>query len=186
MQKKKIYISIFRHFKILSLSCTRYEYNVSRLTPEYTILNASFQNFTGGGGLCPLDPTPHPPSIIMLTVFNLTCLKFWIQLLTNWKSCWPEMYFAIYRINESLRKRCKIYFFIIYIAHRFYVNVLLLMQVELLIPLWIQTTKPYIEVIDEWITNGNLVDPRSEFILKRFFIYLNWTKKRGGGCSSQV
>ncbi|XP_055996966.1 gamma-tubulin complex component 5-like isoform X2 [Ostrea edulis] len=39
--------------------------------------------------------------------------------------------------------------------------------VELLIPLWIQTTKPYIEVIDEWITNGNLVDPRSEFILKR-------------------
>lgn len=40
-------------------------------------------------------------------------------------------------------------------------------QTELLIPLWIQTTKPYIEVIDEWITNGNLVDPRAEFILKR-------------------
>lgn len=43
----------------------------------------------------------------------------------------------------------------------------LTLQTDLLIPLWIQTTKPYIEVIDEWITNGNLLDPRSEFILKR-------------------
>ncbi|KAJ8299061.1 hypothetical protein KUTeg_023121 [Tegillarca granosa] len=39
--------------------------------------------------------------------------------------------------------------------------------VELLFPMWIETIKPYIDIIDEWITNGTLVDPKSEFILKR-------------------
>ncbi|VDI78257.1 Hypothetical predicted protein, partial [Mytilus galloprovincialis] len=39
--------------------------------------------------------------------------------------------------------------------------------VDLLLPLWIQTTKPYIDIIDNWITNGVLCDPRLEFIVRR-------------------
>ncbi|CAC5390042.1 TUBGCP5 [Mytilus coruscus] len=39
--------------------------------------------------------------------------------------------------------------------------------VDLLLPLWIQTTKPYIDIIDNWITNGILCDPRLEFIVRR-------------------
>lgn len=42
------------------------------------------------------------------------------------------------------------------------------LQINLLLPMWIETSKPYLDVIDEWITNGFLVDPRNEFIVKRW------------------
>ncbi|KAK3087994.1 hypothetical protein FSP39_013230 [Pinctada imbricata] len=40
-------------------------------------------------------------------------------------------------------------------------------MLELMLPMWIQTSKPYIDIIDEWITHGNLEDPMKEFLMRR-------------------
>ncbi|XP_032811568.2 gamma-tubulin complex component 5-like isoform X2 [Petromyzon marinus] len=38
---------------------------------------------------------------------------------------------------------------------------------QLLLWLWLQTVRPYIEIIDDWITLGRLHDPSREFIIQR-------------------
>ncbi|XP_052808645.1 gamma-tubulin complex component 5-like [Mya arenaria] len=40
-------------------------------------------------------------------------------------------------------------------------------MVGLLLPVWIQTCQPYINIIDTWISHGNLSDPCAEFIIQR-------------------
>ncbi|KAL3889915.1 hypothetical protein ACJMK2_002233 [Sinanodonta woodiana] len=37
----------------------------------------------------------------------------------------------------------------------------------LLLPIWLQTSRPYIDIIDNWITYGTLVDPKEEFVITR-------------------
>ncbi|KAK3589216.1 hypothetical protein CHS0354_020077 [Potamilus streckersoni] len=37
----------------------------------------------------------------------------------------------------------------------------------LLLPIWLQTSRPYIDIIDSWITYGTLVDPKEEFVITR-------------------
>ncbi|XP_041361102.1 gamma-tubulin complex component 5-like [Gigantopelta aegis] len=37
----------------------------------------------------------------------------------------------------------------------------------LLLPMWIQTSRPYLDLIGDWITNGQLVDPVKEFVVQR-------------------
>ncbi|XP_060595696.1 gamma-tubulin complex component 5-like [Ruditapes philippinarum] len=38
---------------------------------------------------------------------------------------------------------------------------------KLLLPMWIQTCRPYINIIDTWISHGYLTDPYHEFIIQR-------------------
>ncbi|XP_066270799.1 gamma-tubulin complex component 5-like isoform X1 [Branchiostoma lanceolatum] len=40
-------------------------------------------------------------------------------------------------------------------------------KLPLLLPLWIQTLRPYLEIIDGWVNKGNLIDPAREFIIQR-------------------
>ncbi|XP_078588145.1 gamma-tubulin complex component 5-like isoform X2 [Branchiostoma floridae x Branchiostoma japonicum] len=40
-------------------------------------------------------------------------------------------------------------------------------KLPLLLPLWIQTLRPYLEIIDGWVNKGNLIDPAMEFIIQR-------------------
>lgn len=40
-------------------------------------------------------------------------------------------------------------------------------SLSVLMPIWIETSRPYIDIIDDWITNGRLVDARDEFIIQR-------------------
>ncbi|XP_052244242.1 gamma-tubulin complex component 5-like isoform X2 [Dreissena polymorpha] len=40
-------------------------------------------------------------------------------------------------------------------------------MVKLLLPIWVQTCHPYINIIDTWISHGNLSDPCAEFIIQR-------------------
>uniref|UniRef100_A0A7N6AL73 Gamma-tubulin complex component n=1 Tax=Anabas testudineus TaxID=64144 RepID=A0A7N6AL73_ANATE len=39
--------------------------------------------------------------------------------------------------------------------------------VALLFSLWIETVRPYLEIVDEWIVHGHLFDPAKEFIIQR-------------------
>ncbi|XP_021343427.1 gamma-tubulin complex component 5-like isoform X1 [Mizuhopecten yessoensis] len=40
-------------------------------------------------------------------------------------------------------------------------------MMNMLLPMWIETCKPYLDIIDDWVTKGNLPDPMEEFIVKR-------------------
>ncbi|XP_060067402.1 gamma-tubulin complex component 5-like [Ylistrum balloti] len=40
-------------------------------------------------------------------------------------------------------------------------------MMNMLLPMWIQTCRPYLDIIDAWVTKGNLPDPMEEFIVKR-------------------
>nr|XP_023656849.1 gamma-tubulin complex component 5 isoform X1 [Paramormyrops kingsleyae] len=39
--------------------------------------------------------------------------------------------------------------------------------VALLFSLWVETVRPYLEIVDEWIFHGQLFDPAKEFIIQR-------------------
>ncbi|XP_060089867.1 gamma-tubulin complex component 5-like [Heteronotia binoei] len=39
--------------------------------------------------------------------------------------------------------------------------------VSLLFSLWVETVRPYLQTVDEWIAHGNLFDPAKEFIIQR-------------------
>ncbi|NXP35874.1 GCP5 protein, partial [Leiothrix lutea] len=39
--------------------------------------------------------------------------------------------------------------------------------VSLLFSLWVETVRPYLQTVDEWIVHGNLFDPAKEFIIQR-------------------
>ncbi|KAJ8256152.1 hypothetical protein COCON_G00200160 [Conger conger] len=39
--------------------------------------------------------------------------------------------------------------------------------VALLFALWVETVRPYLEMVDEWIVHGHLFDPAKEFIIQR-------------------
>ncbi|XP_063809343.1 gamma-tubulin complex component 5 [Pseudophryne corroboree] len=39
--------------------------------------------------------------------------------------------------------------------------------VSLLFFLWVETVRPYLEIVDEWIVHGHLFDPAKEFIIQR-------------------
>ncbi|KAJ8350863.1 hypothetical protein SKAU_G00259930 [Synaphobranchus kaupii] len=39
--------------------------------------------------------------------------------------------------------------------------------VALLFSLWVETVRPYLEMVDEWIVHGHLFDPAKEFIIQR-------------------
>ncbi len=41
-------------------------------------------------------------------------------------------------------------------------------QVALLFSLWVETVRPYLEIVDEWIVHGHLFDPAKEFIIQRY------------------
>ncbi len=38
----------------------------------------------------------------------------------------------------------------------------------MLLPLWIEASKPYWDIVDDWISTGNLLDPCNEFFIRRF------------------
>lgn len=40
-------------------------------------------------------------------------------------------------------------------------------SVALLFSLWVETVRPYLEIVDEWIVHGHLFDPAKEFIIQR-------------------
>ena len=40
-------------------------------------------------------------------------------------------------------------------------------SMTLLLPMWIQTSRPYLDLIGDWITNGQLTDPVREFVVQR-------------------
>ncbi|KAI7807663.1 gamma-tubulin complex component 5 [Triplophysa rosa] len=39
--------------------------------------------------------------------------------------------------------------------------------VALLFSLWVETVRPYLEIVDEWIVHGHLFDPAKEFVIQR-------------------
>ncbi|XP_042315967.1 gamma-tubulin complex component 5 isoform X2 [Sceloporus undulatus] len=41
------------------------------------------------------------------------------------------------------------------------------LKVSLLFSLWVETVRPYLQTVDEWIVHGNLFDPAKEFIIQR-------------------
>lgn len=40
-------------------------------------------------------------------------------------------------------------------------------QVSLLFSLWVETVRPYLQIVDEWIVHGHLCDGAREFIIQR-------------------
>uniref|UniRef100_A0A672QNF8 Gamma-tubulin complex component n=1 Tax=Sinocyclocheilus grahami TaxID=75366 RepID=A0A672QNF8_SINGR len=40
-------------------------------------------------------------------------------------------------------------------------------SVALLFSLWVETVRPYLEIVDEWIVHGHLFDPAKEFVIQR-------------------
>uniref|UniRef100_A0A8C9VSR6 Gamma-tubulin complex component n=1 Tax=Scleropages formosus TaxID=113540 RepID=A0A8C9VSR6_SCLFO len=42
--------------------------------------------------------------------------------------------------------------------------------VTLLFSLWVETVRPYLEIVDEWIVHGHLFDPAKEFIIQSSFL----------------
>nr|CAB3267377.1 gamma-tubulin complex component 5-like [Phallusia mammillata] len=40
-------------------------------------------------------------------------------------------------------------------------------SVDVLLFLWLESIQPYVEIIDNWVTCGELIDPKKEFILQR-------------------
>ena len=40
-------------------------------------------------------------------------------------------------------------------------------QVSLLFSLWVETVRPYLQIVDEWIVHGHLCDCAREFIIQR-------------------
>lgn len=41
-------------------------------------------------------------------------------------------------------------------------------QVSLLFSLWVETVRPYLQIVDEWIVHGHLCDCAREFIIQRW------------------
>ena len=41
------------------------------------------------------------------------------------------------------------------------------LQVSLLFSLWVETVRPYLQTVDEWIVHGHLCDSAREFIIQR-------------------
>ena len=41
-------------------------------------------------------------------------------------------------------------------------------QVSLLFSLWVETVRPYLQTVDEWIVHGHLCDCAREFIIQRW------------------
>ena len=39
------------------------------------------------------------------------------------------------------------------------------LQFSLVLPLWVKSCRPYLEMIDKWLYNGLLYDPFQEFII---------------------
>ncbi|PIO26826.1 hypothetical protein AB205_0030590 [Aquarana catesbeiana] len=50
--------------------------------------------------------------------------------------------------------------------------------VSLLFFLWVETVRPYLEIVDEWIVHGHLFDPAKEFIIQRDVSYLSFVMFR--------
>ncbi|XP_050418545.1 gamma-tubulin complex component 5 [Patella vulgata] len=40
-------------------------------------------------------------------------------------------------------------------------------KMSLLLVIWIQTCRPYFDILSDWITYGNLIDPREDFLIQR-------------------
>ncbi|XP_067665574.1 gamma-tubulin complex component 5-like isoform X2 [Haliotis asinina] len=40
-------------------------------------------------------------------------------------------------------------------------------MIMLLLPMWMQTSQPYLQIIGDWINNGHLDDPMNEFVVQR-------------------
>lgn len=59
-------------------------------------------------------------------------------------------------------------------------------QVRVLCPLFVMTVRPYLEVADHWMTEGNLRDIYNEFFVERWDQVINSTVSVGRGCHCNV